>query len=1059
MSLAALSIRNPVFAWMMMFAFLVFGAISFNRLGVSQMPDVDFPVVTVSATLEGAAPEVMESDVADVLEDAVMAVEGIREVSSTSRQGEASISIEFDLSTDINQALQDVTARVSQSRSKLPRDMDAPIVSKSNPEDNPIMWIALTGTRSPQQLSEYAKNVLRDKFLTVPGIGEVRMGGYLQRNVRIWLDADALRQKGLGVDEVTQALQRQHVELPAGRLDAPNRVANVRIEGEALNLDQVRNLQVAERDGSPVYLKDVALIEDGFEDRTRVARSNGLPAQGMGIIKQRGHSAVEVADAVRKRVEEIRPELPDGMNLDVRVDNTRFVKQAIHDIEFDIALAVVLTAFVCWIFLGSLSSTFNVVLAIPVSVFGTFAFMYFAGFTLNTFTLLALALCIGIVVDDAIMVLENIYRHAENGEDKVTAARRGTEQITSAALAATLAIVAIFLPVAFMSGIIGKFFFQFGVVLSVAVLISLLEALTLAPARCSQFLRVGSRNNILERAVGAAFDALARFYSRGLRTALRWRVTVLVLAALIFAVSVAVPFQDLGTRLANVPVLNRIPWPGEVKREMMPSVDQGFFMVRFTTPIGSSIDYTDQVMAKLEEILSSDPAIKGHLAIAGTGEQNSGIMFVTMAERQERDAQKDVMNRLRGKLNVVPGTRVALQDLSNAGFSPSRGMPIEFTVRGPDWEKLAESAEQMMAGMRQSGTMVDIDTDYRVGLPEVQIVPDRTRALANNVDVQTMASAVNALVGGQRVGKYKENGRRYDVRMRLLKEDRQRPEDIGNLYVRNRAGRLVPLSEITKISVVPSLQSITRIQRERAIKIFANPAPGASQAEALQVVEKLGKQLPEGYRAILSGSSQTFRETFSSLMFAMIMGLVAAYMVLGSQFNSFVHPVSILMALPFSISGALLALWLAGMSLNLYSAIGIILLLGIVKKNSILLVDYTNQLREQGLACDDALREACPVRLRPILMTTFAMVAGAIPGAIATGPGAELRQPMFLCIIGGLLVSTVLTLVVVPCFYSLVDQGLRGARRLFASRRHAPAVTPPLVADSEGPVTRGKAEI
>lgn len=1063
MSLASFSIKNPVFAWMLMFAFIIFGAISFNRLGVSQNPDVDFPVVTVQATLEGAAPEVMESDVTDIIEDAIMAVEGIREVSSTSNQGEARITIEFDLSRDINQALQEVTARVAQAGRRLPPDMDPPIVSKSNPEDNPIMWLALTGTRSPQELSEYAKNVLRDKFLTVPGVGELRMGGFLERNVRVWIDADKLRQKGLGADEVIEALRRQHVELPAGRLDAPNRIANVRIEGEALNLTEIQDLQVAVRGGSPVYLKDVALVEDGFEDRTRVARSDGLPAQSLGVIKQRGFSAVEVAEAVTKRVEEIQDELPEGMFLTIRVDNTRFIKQAIHDIEFDIVLAVLLTALVCWLFLGSISSTFNVVLAIPVAVFGTFAVMYFAGFTLNTFSLLALALCIGIVVDDAIMVLENIYRHAEEGEDKVTAARRGAEQITPAALAATLAIVAIFLPVAFMSGIIGKFFFQFGVVLSVAVLISLLEALTLAPARCSQFLRVGHRGNFIERAIGAAFDRLSRIYARVLRSALRWRLTVLGLSTCIFAVSVLVPFQDMNALLQKVPLLSSIKLPEKLKSEMVPSIDQGYFMIRFTTPVGSSIDYTDRVMRKLESVLGEDPNIKGQLAIAGTGDQNAGLMFVTLKDRAERELpQREVMNRLRGALNIIPGTRVALQDPAQTGFSASRGYPVEFTVRGPDWGKLAETASQMMAGMRASGAMVDIDTDYRVGLPEVRVVPDRTRALANDVDVQTIATTINTLIGGQRVGKFKENGRRYDIRARLLKKDRLRPEDIGNLYVRNRKGRLVPLSEVTHISVEPSLQSISRIQRERAIKVYASPAPGHSQGEALQIVEELGKQVPEGYRVVLSGSSQVFRESMASLVFAMVLGLVAAYMVLGSQFNSFVHPITVLMALPFSLTGALFALWFGGYSLNIYSMIGIILLLGIVKKNSILLVDYTNQMREMGMNTTEALKHACPVRLRPILMTTFAMVAGAIPGAIATGPGAELRQPMFLCIIGGLMISTLLTLIVVPCFYSVIDQMLdwvkgRGRRR---SEHTGPADPTPLpspeAALAAGPTTPGE---
>lgn len=1021
MSLASISIRNPVFAWMLMFAFIVFGAISLSRLGISQYPDIDFPVVSVNATLEGAAPEIMESDVVDVLEDTVMSVEGVREISSTCKQGRAEVTIEFELTRDINLAMQDVQARIQQAGRLLPKDLDPPIISKTNPEDQPIMFLSLTGTRSSRDLSEYAKNDLRNRLLTTPGIGDVSMGGYLQRNVRIWVKADALRERGLGANEVITALQKQHIELPAGRLEGPNRVANVRVEGEALSVDEMRRIQIANVNGSPIYLQDVALVEDGFEDRVRMSRSDGLPAQGLGIVKQRGSNAVAVAREVKRRVAEIQKTLPQGMQLDIRVDNTKFIEQTTHEIERDLILAVLLTAFVCWAFLGSISSTVNVVLAIPVSIMGTLAFMYFAGFTLNAFTLLALSLCIGIVVDDAIMVLENIYRHGEMGEDRKTAARLGTEQISFAAMAATLAIVAIFLPVAFMKGIIGKFFFQFGVVLSVAVLISLMEALTLAPARCSQFLRVGTRANIIERGIGNAFNLLARGYRWMLRHALRWRFSVLLVAIGIFAVSMFLVRK--------------------LQSEFTPPQDQGYFMVRVTAPVGSSIDYTNSVMQKAEVVLRQQKEIQGVMAIIGAGDLNSGIMFVTLIDRKDRElTQQQLIDKLRPMLNVVPGSRVVLQDFSRAGLTTSRGFPIEFSVRGPDWAKLAAASTQVMTAMRNSGKMVDIDTDYRVGLPEVQVTPDRTKCLARDVDVESVASTVNALVGGMRIAKYKDNGRRYDVRIRLLQNERLRPEDIQSLYVKNRKGKLVPMSEVCSVNVAASLQSISRKQRERAISIFANPAPGVSQEQALKEVEQITKDLPEAYRAVFSGSSQVFRESMESLVFAMILGLFVAYMVLGSQFNSFLHPFTILMALPFSVTGALISLWAVGGTLNIFSMIGIILLLGIVKKNSILLVDYTNQMRAQGMKRDEALLHACPVRLRPILMTTFAMIAGAVPGALAHGTGAELRRPMNIAVIGGLIVSTMLTLLVIPCFYSVMDQALDFIKRKIRHRKQEPAL-------------------
>lgn len=1026
-----------------MAAFITFGAIGFSRLGVSDKPDVDFPVVTVTATLEGAAPEIMESDVADIIEDSVMAVEGIKEVSSTCKQGEATVTVEFDLKRDINQALQDVQSKVSQAGKLLPKDMDPPIISKTNPEDQPIMWMALTGTRAPRELSEYAKNVLRDRFLTIPGVGDIRMGGYLARNVRIWMKADALRALGLGADEVITAIQRQHVELPAGRIDAVTRTANVRVEGEAMNLEQVRNLQIADRGGSPVYLKDVALVEDGFEDKTRIARSDGIPAQGLGIIKQRGFSAVEVAKSVRERIADVVKELPEGMTLEIRVDNTKFIETAIKEIERDLLFAVLLTALVCWLFLGSISSTFNVVLAIPVSVMGTFAVMYFAGFTLNTFSLLALSLSIGIVVDDAIMVLENIYRHAEEGEDRVTASRRGTEQITFAALAASLAIVAIFLPVAFMQGIIGKFFFQFGVVLSAAVLISLLEAVTLAPARCSQFLRVTGRANAVERAVGAAFHGLSVFYKWALRHVLSWRLTALGISLLIFGASVWLPFHMDDIR-AKLPTRIADHLPGSVKSEFVPAWDMGFFMINFTTPVGSSIDYTDRTMAKLENIVSQNPYITGKLAIAGARDLNGGIIFITLADREKRPSQQKIMADLRPALNVFPGVRVSMFDFSQAGFTGSgRNYPVEFTIRGPDWKKLGELTNKVVADMRNSGMMADVDTDYRVGLPEVQVIPNRERALANDVDVQSIAQVVNSLIGGERVAKFKDNGRRYDVRVRLVQEQRLRPEDISSLYVRNRSGRLVPLSEVTTVKVAASVQSITRKQRERATSAFANPAPGHSLQEALDAVNQIAKTLPEGYKIVFSGGSQAAQESFQSLMFAMILGLAVAYMVLASQFNSLIHPFSVLLALPFAITGAFIAIYVTGITINLYSMIGIILLLGIVKKNSILLVDYTNQVRARGVPTREALLEACPVRLRPILMTTCAMIAGAFPGAIASGIGHEVRQPMNISVIGGLIVSTLLTLFVVPCFYSLADQAVGWLGKKFRARKQVIAPVEP----------------
>jgi hydrophobe/amphiphile efflux-1 (HAE1) family protein len=1027
---------------MLMVGIMLVGGVGLTRLGVSLMPDVDQPTVSIHGDLEGADPEIIESQVVDVLEDAVMSVSGVKEVTSSAQQGTSHITAEFFPEKNIDVAFQEVQARVSANIRLLPTDIDPPTIHKVNPEDQPIMWVALTGMCAQQELAEYAKNVLRDRFLTVPDTGDVRMGGYQDRNMRVWIDPMKLKSRGLTVDEVIKAIQREHIEQPAGRMEGTSRESNVKVEGEALNVKEWGRIRIAETEGSAVYLEDVAVIEDGFADVRNLSRVNGVPAQGLGIIKQRGSNAVQVADDCYRRIAELNKTMPKGMQLQVRYDSTRFIKEAYKETQFTLIMAVLLTALVCWLFLGSLSSTFNVVLAIPVSVFGTFAVIYFCGFTLNLFTLLALSLSIGLVVDDAIMVLENIYRHAELGQDKVTASRLGTEQIQFAALCATLAIVAIFMPVIFMPGVMGKFFFQFGVVLSASVMISLLEALTLAPMRCSQFLHVGSRRNVLERMTGWFFDRLADIYRWTLTRMLGWRpwrYAVLIVAAAMFGSSLL--------------LVRKIP------QEEMPAQDQGMFMVRMECPIGSALAYTDRISRQAEQILMDRPELESVFAMVGGwgGEANETQIFVTMKSREERPknasgaplTQQECINQVRSALNIFPGVNVAVRDPSKQSIAVSQrggGMPISFSIRGPDWQKLGELNSKFKEAMLDSGKLVDVLSDYKVGMPEVQVLPNREKTLAHNVDMQLLADTISKLIGGDKIAKFTRAGRRYDVRVRLLRADRLRPEDIGNLYVRNREGEQVKISELVDLHMRPSLQAIYRVNRARAITMGANPAPGFSQSEAVDAVEQIKNTLlPEGYELVLTGSSRSASETRSTMIFAFIGGLIAAYMVLASQFNSFLHPFTILLALPFSITGALAALYWSNQSLNVFSVLALILLAGIVKKNSILLVDFTNQLRAEGKSVGDALREACPIRLRPILMTSVATIAGAVPAALAVGPGGELRIPMAIAVIGGVIVSTLLTLLVVPCFYSVAEDWRAALLRSWRSVFPKPAAVQPAV--------------
>jgi len=1014
-SLTEACIRKPVFAWMLMAATVVFGLVAVSRIGVSQFPDVDFPTISVNVDWEGAAPAVIENEVVEILEEALTQVEGVRSITSTSRQGQASITVELNLERDVDLALQDVQARVSQAQQRLPTDIEPPVISKTNPEDQPIMWVALSGPFPPQILSDYARYRVREQLQIVPGVGEIVAGGALERNVRIWVDANKLDEKGLTVQDLITALQRQHVELPAGRLETSGRETNVRVLGEALDLATLRRIEVRPGAKDPVYLDEVALVEDGFEDVRRVARFNGAPAQGLGIRKQRGSNAVAVAEGVREALTKIQETLPEGMLLQVNFDSTRFIEESVAEIRFELLLSVLLTALVCWLFLGSLSSTLNVVLAIPMSLLGTVAVVYFLGFTLNVFTLLALALAVGIVVDDAIMVLENIVRHAEAGKDRVRAAREGTQQIVFAALAATLAVVAIFIPVVFMQGIIGRFFLQFGVTLCLAVLLSYVEAITLAPARCAQFLDVTrEKRTRVGAAADRAFSVLEDVYAKVLGRALRYPGTVVVVGIAVFVLSML--------------LLRALPG------EFVPSQDQSRLMVRLQTAVGSSLEETDAIFHEAERVVYRNKDVDRGFAVVGggggtSGTVNAGIIMITLVPPGQREeSQNDFAARLRKNLNGVPGLKAVVQDLSQQGFTAQRGFPVEFSVRGPDWDTLVAQGERIMDELRDSGLVVDLDTDYQIGMPELAIVPDRARAADLGIPMQDVATAVNALVGGVRVGKYSTGGRRNDVRLRLLADQRSRPEDVARLRVRAANGELVPLSSLVSYQERPVLQAITRKDRERAFSVFANVAPGHDQQEVLKFVESMaapreGKpNLPVGYSLRLQGASVAYRDSMGSLLFALFLGIVVAYMVLASQFNSFLHPITVLTILPLSLAGAAAALWLAGMSLNIFSMIGLLLLMGIVKKNSILLVDFANQQREEGKDARQAMAAAGPMRLRPILMTSVATFMAAVPAALQLGPGSEIRAPMAIAVIGGLIVSTLLSLLVVPAFYLVADR-------------------------------------
>jgi HAE1 family hydrophobic/amphiphilic exporter-1 len=1017
MSLSEISIRRPVFAWMLMFALIVFGAIGFQRMGISQMPDVNFPVVNVSLELDNAAPEVMEMDVVDPIEDAVMGIEGLKNVTSTASHGTANITCEFELNHNIDVALSEVQDRITQARRKLPTSLYPPVITKTNPEDQPIMWVMVTadpGVSLYQQMT-YARNTLKDQLSTIGGVGNVVLRGYVDPNLRVWVDINKLNRYELTSTDIVNSITAGQIEQPAGRIEGTDKEFNIRVLGEAKTPQDFGNIRLDSRGGGPNYkpmpLSQIASVEEGIADLRAISRYNGKMAVGLGIVKQHGANAVEVSNLVYKKVDQLRPTLLPGFHMDVQLDTTKYIRDSVHELNFTLILSAILTSIICYLFLGSWSSTFNVLLAIPTSIVGAFLALYFFGFTLNTFTLLGLSLAIGIVVDDAIMMLENIVRHAEMGKPRRLAAIDGSNEITFAALAATLAIAAIFIPVIFMQGVVGRFFYQYGITVTVAVLLSLLEALTLTPMRCARFLQTshsGSSGWVL-KTMDAWMARLEKGYRGLLETTLRHRKKVLAASVALFVLSA----------LMLVPM----------RKELIPAQDQSLFLLSLKTPVGTAINATDDVFKKAEDYLRKQSEVKDLYTTVGNYNDNdivnAGYIYVMLKNPEDRKArQTEVMSRTRNEISsLLPETEVAVQDLSLTGLSASRGFPVEFTVEGPEWIKLAEVSRDLMAKLGSTGMLTDVHTDFQDGMPEVDIVPDRTRASSRGLSVNSMGQEVSILMGGQVFSantQYPSGGHRYDIRVRSEKDQHNDPKDLDKILLRNNRGEVVPISQAADIKQTTALQMISRLNRQRAIPVYANVAEGKSQHAALSQVEEIAKQtLPPGYKVVMTGSAQAFRDAFDGLVFALLLGIIVAYMVLAAQFNSFIHPVTVLTALPFSLTGALISLYLTHQSINLFSMIGLILLMGIVKKNSILLVDFTNQRRSEGLAPHQALLEACPVRLRPILMTSVATVVGALPGALALGPGAETRIPMAISIVGGVTASTLLTLFVVPCVYSL----------------------------------------
>lgn len=1022
MSPWALSIERPVLATVLSLVLILFGSIGYSNLSVRELPNIEFPTVSIVTVLPGASPEVVEKEVTEVLEEAVSTIEGIDTLTSSSVEQVSNIEIQFDLDRDIDLAAQDVRDRVARARSQLPLDTDEPVVSKIDLDARAILWISLNGDRaSLRDLSSYADNVVKERLQRLPGVGSVPIGGEKRLAIRIYLDASRLGAHRLTVNDVVEALRRENVEIPSGRVESHAREFVVKTEGEISSAEEFEDLIVAYRDDVPVRLREVGRAIEGDEGERSLARFNLRPHVSVGIIKQSNANAVTVARAVRAEVDAMQSLLPPGYHMTVSYDGARFIEESVAEVQEALLIAGLLVVLVIFLFLHTPRSALIPAITIPTSLLATFGAMYFFGFTINSLTLLALTLSIGVVVDDAIIVLENAHRHMEDGRPRREAALIGTNEIAFAAIASTLTLVAVFVPVAFIQGVIGRFFFEFGVTVAVCIVASSVVALTLTPMLCSRLLKQDA-----PRGVFAWFESgiavLAERYRGLLVWSLDHRAVVACGSGVLVACAVGLFFL--------------------VGQEFVPPEDRGGFLVIIESPEGSTLAHHDRLQIQVEKILDDLPEMRAGTAFigsgAGVGATNRGIIFSRLHHRSKRDrSQHEILGMLRSRFAEIPGIRVFATPFSGLPTG-SRGKPLEFVIQNPDFEALQEYTPQIVERVRELDGFTGVDSDLRINKPELRVRIDRNKAAALGVSVADIANTLRILLGGADVTKFRHGNERYDVIVQLSEEDRETPQQIENLYVRSRGGALVQLANVIDVAENVGPSSLNHYNRRRSVVIDAN-LQGKPLGTALAEVQAVAAEvLPPGFTTAVSGESKEFEESFDGLAFTFVLAIVAVYLVLAGQFESFVHPFTILLALPLALFGALGLLVSLDMTLNIYSFIGMVMLVGLVTKNSILLVDYAGRLRAQGESAREAVLRAGVVRLRPILMTALSTLFGILPIAIGLGAGAESRRPLGVVVAGGIIASTILTLVVVPVFYTLVDEALeRSAARL---RRGADAV-------------------
>ncbi len=1040
MKISEVSIRRPVLASMIILALVVFGLVSYRQIGVDLFPDIDFPVVTITVVYEGADPKTVESEVTDVIEEAVNTIAGVKNLRSESIEGLAQIFVEFELEEDIDIVSQDVRDKVAGIRGELPLEIEPPIIEKFDIDAAPIMAIALAGNASIRDLTEYADDVIKPRLGGIPGVGSVRLVGKREREIRIWLRADQLRAHDISAQDLLDILDKENTEPPGGRVETSSREIVVKTTGKVESVEEFENLIIATRGGAPIRVKDIAWVEDGMEDCRSLARLDGRPAVSMEIRRQSGENVLETANAVKARLDQLRAQLPQGYRLIVAQDLSTFIDRSIREAQGELLRGGLLAVLVILFFLRSWRGSFVAAITIPTTIISTYAFMMGMGFTVNVMTMLALTVSVGMIIDDSIVVLENSYRHMEEGKPRMEAAREGIAEIGFAVIATSLAIVAVFVPVAFMTGMVGQFFYEFGLTVTFAVAVSTFIALTLSPMLCSRILKVPKEHGRVFNALERFFERLESAYRALLRTALAHRAMVILLAIGIF----------VGSLFISV----------FLGKEFIPEADEGQFGIQVQTEVGTPIHGTAAVVAEIERRVRMLPGVTETFSTIGGGVEervNVASIVVRMVDKSRRaESQAEVMAMARNLLADLKHLEISVENVQRVSGGGFRSAPLQYNLRGPDLDQLAGLSVEMVhritggpadeksashsgepegdGGDRIDGEpgiagIVDVNTTYDEGKPQFDVIIDRDKAADLGISVKDLGSAIQALIGGRKATKYEDEqrGETYDVRVRLAESDRNRKGDILQVPVRTRSGQLVELGNLVDIQERTGPVQIDRQDRSRQITVMGNLESSKPLGSAMEDVRRIAAEMradgkmPEAVTGEFTGRAEMMEESFANINFSLMLAVVLIYMVLAAQFESLVHPFTVMLSLPLSIVGALGLLVLTGRTLNIFSMIGMIMLMGLVTKNSILLIDYTNLLRSRGMPKTEAILTAGPVRLRPILMTAISTIAGMLPVAIGLGSGAETRSPMGTAIVGGLVTSTLLTLVVIPVVYSVLD--------------------------------------